>query len=104
MTVGGAAMGVVLPAPAPERPKWDEDPELPEPWRWTRDEYHRALELGFFTEDDNVELIDGEIYPVSPQSHRHYSTLRRVARALLNVFGTNYSVLEQGPAAMTSRS
>src|SRR5437868_2562318 len=101
MTTGGGEMSTTLEAPVQIA---DEALSLPEPWRWTREDYHRALELGFFTEDDRIELIDGEIYTVSPQSHKHYKTIRRVGRSLEKVFGEAYSILEQGPAAMSPKS
>src|SRR5437870_4289824 len=94
-------MSVVLEAPIRVD---DEKDVIPQPWRWTREDYHRALELGFFTEDDKIELIDGEIYPVSPQSRKHYKSIRRVARVLEGVFGSGYTVDQQGPAAMNPRS
>ena len=95
-------MSVVMPAPRyRSRPN---KPQLPKPWRWTRADYHRARELGFFSEDDMVELIDGEIYTASPQSRKHFNAIQRGARVLARVFGTNYSVEQQGPAGIASGS
>jgi len=31
------------------------------PWRFTVSDYHRMGEAGIFTEDDRVELIEGEV-------------------------------------------
>jgi Uma2 family endonuclease len=39
--------------------------------RWTLDEFQRLTELGFFTEDDRIELIGGELVPMSPKGNRH---------------------------------
>jgi Uma2 family endonuclease len=39
--------------------------------RWTFAEFERLTELGFFTEDDRVELIGGELVPMSPKGNRH---------------------------------
>ncbi len=40
-------------------------------WRWTLAEFERFIELGIFTEDDRVELIGGELIPMSPKGARH---------------------------------
>jgi len=40
-------------------------------WRWTVAEFDRFIEMGIFTEADRVELIGGEIIPMSPKRNRH---------------------------------
>jgi Uma2 family endonuclease len=39
--------------------------------RWTLAEFERLTELGVFTEDDRIELIGGELVPMSPKGNRH---------------------------------
>jgi Uma2 family endonuclease len=39
--------------------------------RWTLAEFERLTELGFFTEDDHIELIGGELVPMAPKGNRH---------------------------------
>jgi Uma2 family endonuclease len=39
--------------------------------RWTVAEFERLAELGFFTEDDRIELIGGELVPMAPKGNRH---------------------------------
>ena len=39
--------------------------------RWTLEEFERLGELGIFTEDDRIELIGGELVPMSPKGNRH---------------------------------
>lgn len=41
------------------------------PKRFTITEYHRLIELGFLTEDDQVELIRGELMQMAAKGTRH---------------------------------
>lgn len=39
--------------------------------KWTLAEFERLGELGFFLEDEHIELIGGELVPMSPKGARH---------------------------------
>ena len=39
--------------------------------RWTLSEFERLTEFGIFSEDDRIELIDGELVPMAPKGNRH---------------------------------
>lgn len=39
--------------------------------RWTLAEFERLTEFGILTEDDRIELIGGELVPMSPKGNRH---------------------------------
>jgi Uma2 family endonuclease len=39
--------------------------------RWTVAEFERLAELGIFTDEDRIELIGGELVPMSPKGNRH---------------------------------
>lgn len=51
-------------------------------WRWTLDEFERFIDLGIFSEADRVELIGGELVPMSPKGARH-DNLRTFLQAAL---------------------
>ena len=48
--------------------------------RFTVAEYHRLTELGFLSEDDHVELIDGVLVHMAAQRSRHSSVISRMGR------------------------
>jgi len=39
--------------------------------RWTLAEFERLTELGILTQSDSIELIGGELVPMSPKGNRH---------------------------------
>ncbi|MCC5663011.1 Uma2 family endonuclease [Nostoc sp. CHAB 5784] len=41
---------------------------------WNVDEYHRMLETGIITEDERVELINGQVIPMSAKNPPHAAT------------------------------
>jgi len=53
--------------------------------RWTRAEYYRLAEEGWFT-GQRVQLIDGEILQMAPQGHSHARTVILATRALSAIF------------------
>jgi Uma2 family endonuclease len=42
-----------------------------ERYRWTLEQLERMIEHGIFGENDRVELVDGELYRMSPKGIRH---------------------------------
>lgn len=51
---------------------------LPCRHRITVAEYHRMAEAGIFTEDERVELIDGELIDMTPIGNRHTTVIRKL--------------------------
>lgn len=45
--------------------------------RLTVDDFHRMAQAGILTEDDRVELLDGELIMMSPIGSRHAATVKR---------------------------
>ena len=68
----------------------------PQPHRWSKEEYYRLGKVGFF-EGQRTELIDGEIFVVSPQNFPHAITTDRVATVLRKALGADYWVRTQLP-------
>jgi len=64
--------------------------------RWTRDEYYRMGEMGFF-QDQRVELLEGEVIEMSPQLSRHAVAIGLAELALRGVFGLACWVRTQLP-------
>jgi Uma2 family endonuclease len=72
--------------------------------RWTREEYERLAESGFFHPDERVELIDGIIYEMSPQTSRHSSTISAAQEILQRVFLDGFSLRIQMPLNLNADS
>ena len=85
-------------APAPPRP------ESGQRFRWTRERYDRAVETGVFTEDDNVELLGGEVVTKTTQNSAHRTATLLVSQALRPIFGANVFVQEEKPVGLSDRS
>lgn len=49
---------------------------------WTVDEYHQMIETGILDEDDQVELLEGQIIEMSPQFPAHAATAQCSANYL----------------------
>ena len=65
--------------------------------RWTRLEYDRMAEAGIFSQDDRVQLIDGDVVTMTPQNSPHASAIGKTERALERLFGMNVWVRVQMP-------
>lgn len=72
--------------------------------RWTRDEYYRLADFGILSPDERVELIEGEIVAMSPQTPSHSYALRRGNMALAKLFGGTHTVCVQLPLDLNEDS
>lgn len=85
---------VVLVPPALEQlPVRNEEPTRK---RWTREEYYRLAEQGWF-QNQRVELIDGEIIQLSPPSPPHSFSSDEIRDIFQSIFGDGYWVRMQLP-------
>jgi Uma2 family endonuclease len=68
--------------------------------RFTVDEYQRMAEVGVLSEDDRVELLDGEIVQMSPIGVPHASGVDRVAEIFRQRLGARVNIRIQGPIVL----
>jgi Uma2 family endonuclease len=72
--------------------------------RWTVAEYHRAAESGVFAPEERLELIEGEIYRMSPQGSPHSATTGSSGDLLREAFGKGFIVRVQMPLTLDDDS
>jgi Uma2 family endonuclease len=70
----------------------------------TVDEYYHLAELGILNQDDRVELIDGEIIPMSPIGSTHASVLAGLNIMLVRLLADRYFVAKSNPALTEKRT
>lgn len=64
--------------------------------RFTADEYQRMGQVGILSNDDRVELIDGEVVTMTPIGARHVACVNHGTRALVRAAGDDAIVQAQG--------
>lgn len=74
----------------------EEQAEVSRARKWTKDEYYRLAELGFF-EGKRTELIEGEIIEMPTMNSPHATAIRKVNLLLLRVFSEGFVVDTQMP-------
>ncbi len=67
---------------------------------WTRAEYDRLIAAGAFAPDTRVQLVQGEIVEMTPQSRAHAVAVMAVEEALRDVFQVGYTIQVQMPLAL----
>ncbi|NWF61034.1 MAG: Uma2 family endonuclease [Fischerella sp.] len=72
--------------------------------RFTLAEYHRLAELGFFHEDDHIELINGEIIQMVAKGKAHATCLRNLLRELPRLVGDRATLQSQAPITLPPNS
>ena len=72
--------------------------------RFTLEDYHRLAELGFFTEDDRVELIRGEIMQMAAKGTAHTNCCRDLLEELAGLVIGRAKLQCQDPIILSSNS
>lgn len=68
--------------------------------RFSVSEYHQMAAAGILTEDDRVELIDGEIVEMVPIGDRHSGGTNRIANLFWGSFHDGAIVSVQNPVRL----
>jgi Uma2 family endonuclease len=74
------------------------------PHRFTVHDFHRMAQAGIFSEDDRVELLDGEIIEMTPIGSRHAACVGHLNQILSLRLGTTAVVWVQNPIRLDDRS
>ena len=72
--------------------------------RFTLDEYHRLGELGFFHENDHIELIRGELIQMVAKGTAHETCLRNLLKQLPRLVGDRATLQSQAPIVISPNS
>ena len=72
--------------------------------KFTIEDYHRLTELGFFQENDRVELIRGEIIEMAAKGRMHETCLRKLLRELSHLIREKATLQCQSPILLLPNS
>ncbi|MFN8494044.1 MAG: Uma2 family endonuclease [Caldilineaceae bacterium] len=75
-------------------------PTTVQTYRWTRQEFEQLASIGIFDPEDRLELLDGAIFKMTPQSAWHATTVLRAQKILFRIFEQGYEVRTQLPLAI----
>jgi Uma2 family endonuclease len=76
----------------------------PPKWKLSVDDYHRMGEAGIFHEDDRVELLDGDLYQMTPIGDDHIGSVNAVNYLFVRQLGDRAIVSPQNPIRLTDYS
>ena len=69
---------------------------------WTVEEYHRMIEAGILNEDTHIELLDGRIVEMSPQTPIHAGTTQRSSDYIKELLAGQAHVRMQLPITLAT--
>lgn len=72
--------------------------------QFTVEEFHRMADARVFSEDDRVELLEGEIFEMPPIGSRHAAAVDRLTRILALALGEQAIVRVQNPVRLSTHS
>ena len=72
--------------------------------RFSLEEYHQLIEMGFFRDDERIELIEGILVPMPPMSSRQAACIRKLQNRFTVDLQGRVSVSIQLPLAIPGRT
>lgn len=75
-----------------------------QPYRWTRQEYEKMVEIGLFPPETRLELIEGEIWEMAAHTSYHAAAITVIQRLLEQVYSEACHVRVQLPLALSDDS
>lgn len=72
--------------------------------RWTRQEFEQLGSIGFFEPEERLELLDGEIFRMTPQSSWHSTAVTLATRLAFGLYRRGYVIRVQMPLAVDANS
>ncbi|HYF35009.1 MAG TPA: Uma2 family endonuclease [Prosthecobacter sp.] len=82
----------------------EETSPFPQPYRFTVEEYYRMGEAGIFSEDDRVELLDGQIVMMPPIDPGHAEGTHNSEKLLDRLLAERCQVRCQHPVRLGPKS
>jgi Uma2 family endonuclease len=73
-------------------------------FQFSADQFERMVETGILTEDDRVELIDGELVAMSPIGSRHVACVNSLTTLLVLALEQRGIVSVQNPVRLNTRN
>ena len=73
-------------------------------YRFTITDFHRMGEVGILSEDDRVELLDGQIIEMTPIGSRHAACVGRLTQILSHQAEASAIVWVRNPIRLDDRS
>lgn len=71
-------------------------------WQWSVTDYGRMFETGILSDQDRVELIDGEVRAMSPIGPLHAAIVNRLNRLLTQLLPQSLIVSVQNPVQLSN--
>lgn len=70
----------------------------------TTDEYHQMAEVGILTQEDKVELIEGQLVEMSPIGSQHAAYVNKLNAILVRLLPEKYIISVQNPIVVNTHS